>query len=103
MQTKLLLAVLLLFSVSTYAQETGRGKILYTQGHANPACRTVSHQENGTGTIRYFRIANVPGRDDVNAVALAALMGSRDTTVFFENGQTSGCGTEPAIIFITIY
>jgi hypothetical protein len=81
---------------------TAPGKIIYTEGHAVPSCRVVQHRENDTGIVRFFRIASVTGHDDVNAVALTALVANRDVTINYDPAVGSGCGTEPAISYITI-
>jgi peroxiredoxin len=63
----------------------------------------VLHQENGTGTQKLFRIPAVNGDDDISAVTLSALMGNRDVIIYYTNGATTGCGSEPAITYITIF
>ncbi|MFT5162413.1 MAG: hypothetical protein ACI9FJ_000989 [Alteromonadaceae bacterium] len=90
-------------SISCMAESTGKGKIIYTQGHMSPACRTVSHKTNDTGLVKYFRIAAVAGDDDIQSVVLAALMADRDVDIFYDPAQTTGCGTEPAIVFATVF
>jgi len=98
------ICLLLVFSQTALARETtGMGKIIYTQGHINPACRTVSHKENDTGIQRAFRISSVASDDDVGAAVMSALLANRDTTISYEPGETTGCGTEPKIIYITVY
>lgn len=85
------------------AAQTAIGKVGNFIGHTTPACRMVMHRENATGIQRWFRVRDVAGKDDVTAVALAALMGNRDTTINYQEGVTTGCGGEPAITYITIY
>lgn len=85
------------------AQTTAKGKITYTQGHSTPTCRTLEHKENDTGTIKHFRIPVGPTNNDINAVALAALMAERDVTIWYDPNVTTGCGVEPAVAYITIY
>jgi hypothetical protein len=83
---------------------TALAKVLYTQGHTAPSCRMVSVKENSTGIVRTFRIADVAGgHDDVSAVLLAALTTNRDVEIAYDPAQTSGCGSEPRIIYITIH
>ena len=105
MKAIILTGFILLFASSVaYADSTGVGKIVYTQGHIGPNCRTVMHRENDTGAERWFRIQDVSGgHDDVSATVLAALMGNRDTVITYVPGETTGCGAEPRITYITIY
>lgn len=85
------------------AETTGLGKIMYTQGHSNPSCRTVAFKETASGAVIYFSISAVQGKDDVAAMVLAALISNRDVQIYYVPGQTSGCGTEPAINYITVF
>ena len=95
--------VSILFSSCVLAEQTGLGKIIYTEGHIAPNCRTVRFKESASGTIMHFRIADIPGDDDVGAVVLAALMANRDVTIFYSPSVTTGCGPEPRIEFVTVY
>ena len=96
--------VMSIISFTAYAFETTpKGKIIFTQGHANPNCRTVKFKENDSGIVRLFRIADIATDDDISAVALSALMGNRDVTISYNATVTTGCGSEPRISFITIY
>jgi hypothetical protein len=83
-------------------QQTAPGKIIATQGHAYPHCRMVLHRENASGTARWFRVPAVNGKDDINAVALSALISQRDTVIAWWLGSTTGCGSEPAIVWIEV-
>jgi hypothetical protein len=83
--------------------QTGTGKIIAAQGHANPACRVVIHKDNQTNEQRWFRVPVVTaGKDDINAVALVALATQRNAIIAWTPNQTTGCGSEPAIIWIQI-
>ena len=98
--------MLLLSSISCSAfaiELTAKGKILSTQGHIAPNCRTVRHQENISGIITIFRMIDVAADDDISSIALSALMANRDVVIAFDSAVTSGCGTEPKIQFITVY
>jgi hypothetical protein len=86
-----------------HAVDTAKGKIVFTQGHVSPSCRTVMHRENGTGTTRYFRMEGVTGDDDVSSIVLTALMSNRDVVITYVPGETSGCGTEPRITYVTVF
>lgn len=100
----LLLISIAAFSSAIYAFETtGKGKIISTQGHVSPNCRTVAFKENDTNIVKAFRIQDIPTDDDISAVALSALMANRDASISYEPAVTSGCGTEPRILFITVY
>ena len=97
-------AVLLgLLGMSAIADQTDLGKIVYTQGHVAANCRTVKFKENQTGVEMYFRIADSTSDDDVSSIVLAAMMTSRDVSIFYNPGETTGCGTEPKIVYVTIY
>ncbi|MFZ5620410.1 MAG: hypothetical protein ACOY5W_05245 [Pseudomonadota bacterium] len=104
MRTQIICTIIAAYAFQpAYADQTGKGKIVMTQGHIAPACRTVVHRENGTGTQRVFRIPAVDGDDDINAVAIAALVGGRDVEINYVPGATTGCGSEPQISYITVY
>lgn len=103
MKKPVFLFLVALISQSAYAEFTGKGKIIFTQGHTAPSCRTVLHKVNKTGKERYFRIANVTGDDDVGSIVLSALISKRDVDIYYEPDQKSGCGNEPRIIYITVY
>jgi hypothetical protein len=80
------------------------GKIVQTQGHISPPCRTVQHKETATGIVRSFRLTDVAGgHDDISSTALAALVANRDVVVSYDPAVTSGCGGESAIQYISIY
>jgi hypothetical protein len=98
------ISVALLFASPSFvlaAETTDLGKIVVTQGHSNPSCRIVLFKSNTTGAERAFRIPNIAGTD-INAVALAAVVSQLDVTITFEPTQTTGCGTEPAVQYISI-
>jgi hypothetical protein len=100
---KIVCLLTMLLGNTAIAADTAAGKIVGTQGHINPACRTVTHKENATGTVRYFRIAPVTGAaDDISAVVLAALVSSSDVVISYDPSITTGCGAEPRIQFIAI-
>lgn len=81
---------------------TGFGRIIETQGHVVPNCRTVVHRENATGVIRQFRIQDVAGDDDVQALVLAAMIAGRDVIITYDPAWTTGCGPEPRIQYVQV-
>ncbi len=91
--------------LSTFAHaetvSTGLGKVTHTQGHAVPSCRTVLHVSNDTQTHRWFRIPE--GKNDINAIVITALVAGRDVSIVYDPQQTTGCGTEPGIIYVTLH
>jgi hypothetical protein len=100
-ETACLLTMLL--GNTAMAADTAPGKIVGTQGHINPACRVVTHRENATGTVRYFRIAPVTGpANDISAIALAALVSNSDVVINYDPSITTGCGPEPRVQYIAI-
>lgn len=96
-------SLLLLLIQPASAETTGLGKIVSTQGHIAPDCRTVAHRENDTGNVKFFRILEVEGDDDIGTIVLSALTANRDTMIVFEPGVTTGCGTESRIDSIKIF
>jgi len=108
---KKIIYMMLLVLVHTYAHAdtTGKGKIIYTQGHVSSKCRTVAHKDNETGVLKHFRIDDVGASgsaatdDNVAAIVMAALLANRDTTIYYIPGETSGCGLQPRIRYITMY
>ena len=91
-------------STFSYADATPRGKIIQTEGHVYANCRTVVFKENATGNTKAFRILDTTqGDDDVSSVVLTALVSQKDVTIFYEPNVTTGCGTEPRILYVTIY
>lgn len=53
---------ILFISIAEAAQvDTGKGKIIVTQGHAAAPCRMVLFQLNSTGAQAWFRIPVVSG------------------------------------------
>jgi len=99
------LIVLLLFSGHASASKvtTAQGKIIFTEGHQSPSCRTVGHKENDTGVVRIFRIKQVDGDDGIAEIASTALIHGRDVTVTYDSNLTTGCGSENAISHIRMY
>lgn len=97
-------AVMLLVGLqaTAAAADIVRGKIIKTEGHVSPNCRTVTFKRSDNGQMMLFRIAATGQEDGVLAVTLTALTTGLDVAIAFEQGQTSGCGTEPRIIFITL-
>jgi len=84
--------------------DTGRGKIIVTQGHSSAPCRMVLFQLNSTGVQTWFRIPVVSGgQDNISAVILAALTANRDVSIFYDPAVTTGCGSEPAITIVSIF
>ena len=101
MKVAVLLLVVLMSSVSS-ADTTARGKVLFTEGHSSPSCRTVKHRENDSAIERTFRIKNVDGDDDVQAILLMALAANKDVMIAWTEGVTTGCGSDPAIGWVRV-
>lgn len=98
-----ILMLISFFSLPAYADVTAIGKIVSTQGHYAPSCRVVAHKENESGTVKYFRILDVPTDDHVGSVILSALISNRDVTIDYIENEGSGCGSEPKIRYVTIF
>jgi hypothetical protein len=91
--------------VSAGYVNTQQGKILHVDGgHIVPSCRMVLFQENG-GMQMVFRIPNNNNGQDngIAAAALAALIANRTVLINYDPSQTTGCGTEPEIQYITVF
>jgi len=101
-----LIATLSIFASSlamdVSAETTDFGKIKRTQGHYVPDCRMVVHVENISGIERTFRIKDIAGDDDVQSIILMALGTDKNVRIRYEEGLTTGCGTEPMIHWIDI-
>lgn len=100
----LLILAALAISVSCYAETiTVKGTIVSTQGHINPKCRVVRFKSESTGEQMNFRIAEVDGDDDVSSIILTGLIANRTLDIVYDPVQTTGCGTEPKILYVTLY
>jgi hypothetical protein len=77
------------------------GRVAITQGHQNPSCRTVSIVD-ATGNSFPFRIPTPNGPDSIAAELLAAQVAQLSVTIAFDPAITSGCGTEPAIQYVSV-
>ena len=84
------------------AQETlVTGRVTLAEGHESPTCRRVRlRPENGNDM--WFRLPDTGADNSILAVALAALAGSRTVQIAYNPTFTSGCGTEPKILYISI-
>ena len=97
----LLIATAGLTAAPAHADTVATGYIVATQGHNSPSCRIVTLQT--TSGVETFRIAEVSNNDDgILSVTLTALATGKPVTIDYIPGQTSGCGTEPMIIWIQI-
>lgn len=100
---KYLLLALGLMAFTSFADSIQvSGKIVATQGHSTPSCRMVKLRETPTSLIKVFRIADVTGHDDINSIALAALVANRDVIITYDTTLTTGCGGEPKVLYIEI-
>jgi hypothetical protein len=97
------LFILLGLSVQASADNTELARIVFTEGHSSPNCRTIEIKENDSGSTKRFRIAHVDGDDDIASIVLAALMAERDVKVWYTEGVTTGCGNEPKISYLRVY
>lgn len=100
---RLLSFVTLISASLAQADTTAPGYIAFTQGHVVPACRTVAHVEDGTGTTRYFRIPDTNNDSDISSILLTSVAAKLKVDITYDPQVTTGCGNEPAINYITIY
>ena len=85
------------------AEVTVTGVIVQTQGHVSPPCRMVQ-LKTATDQLMWFRIPDVNNNDDgILAVTLTALATGKTVDIDYDPNRTTGCGTEPAIIWISIH
>jgi hypothetical protein len=77
------------------------GRVVFSQGHVNPACRTVEVQDS-SGAQYFFRLA-LPssGPDSILAVILTAQAAGMSVTVAYDTTITTGCGTEPEVLYVS--
>lgn len=76
------------------------GKVVQTQGHTIPACRTVQIRNAADGSIVYFRIPNTGQDNSILAITMTALTAGLQVIVAYDPAVTTGCGTEPQINWI---
>jgi hypothetical protein len=87
-----------------FAAETQiTGKNLQAEGHINAAHRRVVLQRSDNGQIVTFRMVNYTSETSIPATTLTALASHLTVTIDYDPAQTSGCGTEPSIIYITVF
>ncbi|TWB26618.1 hypothetical protein FBZ91_13926 [Nitrospirillum viridazoti] len=82
---------------------TVRGKIMFTQGHMYPACRIVQLKRLSDGGTLNFRIPDTGKDDGILATTLTALTTGLQVEITYDTNQTTGCGSEPQIQYITIF
>jgi len=99
----LVAAMALIPAVPTSAAEQQvTGTIVATQGHQGPACRMVQLRLSN-GQFMWFRIPAVANNDDgIMAVTLTALVSGKTVAIDYDPAVTTGCGTEPKIVWIEI-
>lgn len=103
---KWVLAGILGFLISSPAlasSTTVRGKIVATEGHEVPVCRTVRLKRSDTGAIIFFRIPANGTDDGILATTLTAVTTGLEVDITYDLALTTGCGTEPRIQYITIF
>ena len=107
MQMTRLTAVLLLFASQVLpaqaANQVARGKIIETGGHTSPDCRTVRLKRSTDSQILVFRISGTNQDDGILAATLTALTTGLDVEIVYDTALTSGCGTEPKILYIKLF
>jgi hypothetical protein len=98
----LCLIILLLPNSAIAAETQVRGKVTRTEGHLTPTCRRVFLKRNDDGAIMTFRIPDTGADESMLAVSLTALTTGLDVQIDYDSTVTTGCGTEPRIIFISV-
>ena len=78
------------------------GKVYAIEGHVNPACRRVVLTD-ANGAFHVFRIANPNGTlDSIYAALITALATQSNVYIYYDPAQTTGCGTEPMVIYTQV-
>lgn len=97
---------LLIFSTHSLASSdvsfSGKGIITTTEGHMFPNCRTVGFKSSDTGAYSSFRIKHEPN-SDISSVVLTALASGKEVNIAYIEDETSRCGIQPMIRYITIF
>jgi hypothetical protein len=78
------------------------GKITKTEGHVIPNCRTLFLKRNDTGAELTFRLENYTSETSIPSIAIAALTTGLDVMVDYDPTSSSGCGSEPTIVYIQL-
>lgn len=102
-KTRFVIAAVAAFfgSQASAAPTTVQGKIVVTQGHEAPACRTVTLKRND-GALMYFRIPDTGADNSILSITITALTTRLNVEVTYDPAVTTGCGTEPKITFISL-
>jgi hypothetical protein len=77
------------------------GRLLLADGHEQPACRRLLLRDDN-GTNLWFRLPDTGADNSILAVSLAALGSGKKVQIAYHPTLTSGCGTEPRVLYITI-
>ena len=97
-----LVAACCILAQPAYAQDIqSTGRLLQVEGHEVPACRRLLLREDG-GPDRWFRVPDTGADNSILAVSLAALGSGKKVRVAWQAALTSGCGTEPKVLYIAI-
>lgn len=91
-----------IFSPAQAAEVLFTGKVVETQGHANPRCRMLGVRAEGTGGIQWFRLPDTQIDNSILAVAMSAQATSAEVVVSYDPEIGSGCGTEPVVNWIAM-
>lgn len=91
---------MVLSQLAAASQVSVSGKVLWMQGHQSPACREVAVQDSA-GTTYVFRLQNL-SPDTIGAVFMAATVSGAQVDVIYDTSITTGCGTEPAVQYVTL-
>lgn len=103
MYLKIIVPILLTMLSFSCLADFLTGKVIQTEGHLQPSCRTLALEYNDAGVLKRKSFRIKKDGDDINAVALAALMGDKRVRIAYLPGETTGCGTDDMIRYITIY
>jgi hypothetical protein len=97
-----LAAACCIFTQPAYAQDIqSTGRLLQVEGHEVPSCRRLLLRDD-SGPDRWFRIPDTGADNSILAVSLAALGGGKKVRIAWQSTLTSGCGTEPKVLYIAI-
>lgn len=78
-----------------------RGKVVATEGNITPSCRRMYLRQDN-GNVLTFRIPDQNGENTISSIAITALTSGLYVDVSYSPTATTGCGSEPEVLFIQL-
>ncbi|WP_155006246.1 hypothetical protein [Sphingomonas hengshuiensis] len=82
--------------------EEAYGKVMFVEGHINPACRQIAIKPDSGASLLYFRVPDTGADNSIEAVALTAVATGFNVRLIYTSGVTTGCGSEPRVEYIRL-